>query len=212
MLSSAHDLRVLVVAADSLVRTGLAALLRDQPGYAVVGQVDGSGDLATDLEAYYPDVLVWDLGWDPVEALEHLGDLPDNAPPVVALLADESQAPLGWAAGARGLLLREVDSTSLVAATRAVAHGVVALDPRLAGTLLATQDSAPPSAAGELTPREMAVLQLLAEGLPNKAIAQRLGISDHTVKFHVNALLGKLGAQSRTEAVTRAMRRGLISL
>ena len=64
----------------------------------------------------------------------------------------------------------------------------------------------------ELTPRETEVLQLLADGLTNKAIAQRLGISDHTVKFHVNAVLGKLGAQSRTEAVVRASRLGLLQL
>jgi DNA-binding NarL/FixJ family response regulator len=64
----------------------------------------------------------------------------------------------------------------------------------------------------DLTPRELEVLGLLAEGLPNKAIGLRLGISEHTVKFHVNAVLGKLGAQSRTEAVVRATRLGLILL
>jgi DNA-binding NarL/FixJ family response regulator len=67
-------------------------------------------------------------------------------------------------------------------------------------------------ASGELSPRETEVLSLIAEGLANKAVAGRLDISEHTVKFHVNAILGKLGAQSRTEAVTRATRMGLISL
>ena len=69
-----------------------------------------------------------------------------------------------------------------------------------------------PEGVTDLTPRELEVLALVADGLPNKAIAGRLGISDHTVKFHVNAILSKLGAQSRTEAVTRAMRMGLITL
>jgi len=69
-----------------------------------------------------------------------------------------------------------------------------------------------PTPVEELTPRERHVLQLLAEGLPNKAIADRLGISEHTVKFHVSAIMSKLGAQSRTEAVTRAARLGLIIL
>lgn len=198
--------------ADSLARAGLAALLTDQRGCAVVGQVDGSGDLVTDLLAYNPDVLIMDLGWDPAEPLEHLADLPDNVPPVLALLADESHAAPGWAAGVRGLLLRDVDAPSLVAAIKALAQGVVVLDPHLADTLVSTQDSVVPSTAGEVTPRELEVLRLLAEGLPNKIIAQRLSISDHTVKFHVNAILAKLGAQSRTEAVTQAIRRGLVPL
>jgi len=70
----------------------------------------------------------------------------------------------------------------------------------------------PAPSAAELTARELDVLRLLAEGLPNKAIAQRLAISEHTVKFHLNAILGKLGAQSRTEAVVQAIRRGLIGV
>ncbi len=93
-------------------------------------------------------------------------------------------------------------------------RSLVVLDGSFAGDLLL---SAQPEASGDrpvedLTPRELEVLQLLAEGLANKAIAQRLGVSDHTIKFHVNAILGKLGAQSRTEAVVRATRLGLIVL
>ncbi|MBI4336916.1 MAG: response regulator transcription factor [Chloroflexi bacterium] len=205
-------MRVLVVALDSLARAGLAALLAAQPDSVVVGQSDGSGDLIADLGAYRPDVLVWDLGWDLSKAVERLAELPESAPPVVALLAEGPQAALAWAAGARGLLLRDADGAILVAAMRAVTHGVVALDPRLVGTLMSAQDSPSPSSAGELSARELEVLQLLAEGLPNKTIAQRLSISEHTVKFHVNSILGKLGAQSRTEAVTRGIRGGLIHL
>jgi DNA-binding NarL/FixJ family response regulator len=212
MQSPTDDTRVLIMGADSLARAGLAALLTDQRGCAVVGQVDGSGDLVTDLLAYNPDVLIVDLAWDPAEPLERLADLPDNVPPVLALVADESHAALGWAAGVRGLLWREVDAPSLVAAIKALAQGVVVLDPHLADTLVSTQDRVAPSTAGEVTPRELEVLRLLAEGLPNKIIAQRLSISDHTVKFHVNAILAKLGAQSRTEAVTLAIRRGLVPI
>jgi len=94
----------------------------------------------------------------------------------------------------------------------AAAHGLVVLDPSLVNPVLEARDPSSASLVEELTPRELEVLGLLAEGLPNKAIARRLGISDHTVKFHVNAVLGKLGAQSRTEAVVRATRLGLILL
>jgi DNA-binding NarL/FixJ family response regulator len=101
----------------------------------------------------------------------------------------------------------------LLAALIAAGQELVTLDPRLAETLLRSTPQSPPDHLIEaLTPRELEVLQLLAEGLPNKAIARQLNISDHTVKFHVNAIMSKLNAQSRTEAVVQATRLGLILL
>jgi DNA-binding NarL/FixJ family response regulator len=206
------DLRILIVADDSLARTGLATLLADQPGCAVTGQVSGETDLETALEVFGPDVVVWDLGWDPESALERLAGLGEAGLPVVALLSDEAYASDAHAAGADGLLSREVKAENLVAALAAVAQGLVVLDPALAGALLPAGDVAPEPLIEALTPRELEVLQLLAEGLSNKAIAYRLDISEHTVKFHVNAIMSKLGAQSRTEAAVRATRMGLILL
>ncbi len=211
MSITADDLRVLVVAADALTRAGLAALLSDQPGCTVAGQVDGDSDLSAELQAYTPDVLVWDLGWEPAAALERLAELPEGSPPVVALLADDAYAADSWTAGARGLLFRDAEAARLVAALTAVARGVVALDPRLASAVVSAREQALPR-AGVLTPREMEVLGLMARGLPNKGIARELAISEHTVKFHVNAILGKLGSQSRTEAVMQATLLGLIPL
>jgi DNA-binding NarL/FixJ family response regulator len=130
----------------------------------------------------------------------------------VVLLADEAQAAEARLAGARGLLLRDTGAERLATALAAAAQGLVVLDPSLAASLLASRDPSSSTLVEDLTPREQEVLRLLAEGLPNKAIALRLGISEHTVKFHVNAVLGKLGAQSRTEAVVRATRLGLILL
>src|SRR4030067_1297183 len=92
------------------------------------------------------------------------------------------------------------------AALEGVARGVQVID------ALAGESRVGDAAAEDLTPREMDVLQLLAEGLPNKEIGRRLRISEHTVKFHVNTILAKLGARTRTEAVTRAARQGLIIL
>jgi two-component system nitrate/nitrite response regulator NarL len=206
------NLHVLIVADDPLARAGLATLLTDQPGCTVTGQVPGETDLATALAAYRPDVVVWDLGWDPDSALERLADLGEAGPPVVALLPDETYTSDARTAGARGFLLREVTAESLVTALMAVAQGLMVLDPALADTLTPARDLAPEPLIEELTPRELEVLRLLAEGLPNKAIAHRLGISEHTVKFHVNAIMSKLGAQSRTEAAVRATRMGLIIL
>ena len=200
-----------MVAQDSLARAGLAALLGQQPGCNVAGQSAGGATLSSDLDIYRPDVLVWDLGWDPRTGLDNLARLPGGAPPVLALVPDESHAGEARSAGVTGILYRESDIESLSAALAAVARGLTVFDPALS-TL---PPSAPDSArleAPHLTPREMETLALLAEGLPNKAIASQLGISEHTAKFHVNSILSKLDAQSRTEAVTRATRLGLILL
>ena len=207
-----NDLRILVVADDSLVRAGLAALLDREPGCNVVGQVAGGADPSDIRAVYGPDVAVWDLGWDPSAALENLAELREAGLPVVALLPDKTYLGDAWSSGARGLLPRDSEPQALVAALTAVAQGLVVLDPSLSDGVPPPIDRAAPPLIADLTPREQEVLQLLAEGLPNKSIAQRLAISEHTVKFHVNAILGKLQAQSRTEAVTRATRLGLVLL
>lgn len=214
------DLRLLVIADNLLARAGLAALLTENSDFAVVGQVAGFANLADDLEVYRPDVLVWDFGWEPQRAQEHLTDLLDelgqsNLLPVVVLLPDEEHAAdvAGQLASiaAGGLLLRDAEPVQLVGAIGAAAQNLLVFDPLLTPRPT-RQDVLPDAPVEDLTPREQQVLQLLAEGLANKMIAQRLGISDHTVKFHVNAIMTKLNAQSRTEAVVRATRLGLIML
>jgi DNA-binding NarL/FixJ family response regulator len=218
MTSSLHDLRLLILADDPLARAGLAVLLAQQPGCQVVGQAPADADLAAEIDASRPDVVVWDLGWTAASALEWLAEQSSLLPPVLALLprddAAASLASQAWRAGARGLLDRNVVPEVLVAAAHSLALGLVVLESSLARELLlpAGPDSAAASLVEPLTPREDQVLQLLAEGLTNRAIAQRLGISEHTVKFHVNAILGKLAAQSRADAVMRATRLGLILL
>ena len=212
VIEARTELHILVVADDPLTRSGLAALLQNQAGCLVAGQIPGDADILAALEQYRPDVLIWDLGWNPEAALEHLADLKDYALPVAALLADESLAAEALAAGARGLLLRHTDPALLATALDAVSRGLAVVDPTLAGAVFPARDRPPSAPVEDLTPRERSVLQLLAEGLSNKDIAARLAISEHTVKFHVTAILGKLGAHSRTEAVTRAARLGLLIL
>ena len=212
MTPDANDLRVFIIADDSLARAGLAALLAGQPGYTVAGQAAGRSDLLADLEVYRPNVVLWDLGWDPQASVERLADLREEGLPVLALVRDNAHAAEAWVSGAQGLLLRDVDAAILLTALRAVSQGLVVLASELAAAVPPARARGAMPLAEELTPRELEVLQLLAEGLPNKSIAQRLGISEHTVKFHVNAILGKLGAQSRTEAVILATRLGLVLL
>jgi two-component system nitrate/nitrite response regulator NarL len=210
------DLRLLLVADNPLARAGLATLVADQPGMSIVGQVASGETLPADLEIYQPDVVVWDLGWEPEENLNLLQELAADTSEgnlrFVVLLAEVDQVPAIASAGVQGLLLRDISAEQLLAAIMAAANDLVVLDPEIIAALLPAGPLEEMAPVEELTPREREVLQLLAEGLANKAIAQRLEISEHTVKFHVNAIMRKLGVQSRTAAVVRATRLGLILL
>ena len=212
MASNPGDLRVLVVAADPLVRAGLGAMLDGQPGCLVVGQVAGAPDLSSTIDIYRPEAVVWDLGWDPALSLEWLSDVSETGPPVIVLLPDDAYLGEVLATGARGMMLRDSSPEALAAALNAVAQGLTVFHPHLVLPPLPAPDSPQAPPIETLTRRETEVLQLLAEGLPNKSIADHLSITEHTVKFHVNSIMGKLGAQSRTEAVTRATRLGLLLL
>jgi two-component system nitrate/nitrite response regulator NarL len=214
------ELRVLVIADDPLVRAGLAAVLADQTGLVVCGRASGLDDLRAAIDLYRPDVLLWDAGWHPTPPLARLADLEVHVP-VAILLPDEADARQAWTAGARGLLRRNAEPSRIAAALAAAVYGFAVIEPNFAEALRSSLPSSMPGlpeSAGRavliepLTPRELEVLRLVAEGLPNKTIAARLDISEHTVKFHVNTILGKLGVASRTEAVVRATRLGLILL
>ncbi len=203
-------MRVLVVGDDVAARAALAALLSEQPDL-VVEQAGDQVDLFTAAEAFDPDAIVWDLGSAP-EASADASRMQELDGPVIVLSDDEARLAEAVATGARGALARGTDAASLVAALRAVAQGLLVVDPSLAGAAMPAQGELAGDPAEDLTRRELDVLQLLAEGLSNKELARRLGISEHTVKFHVAAILGKMDAHSRTEAVTRAARLGLIVL
>jgi two-component system nitrate/nitrite response regulator NarL len=170
------------------------------------------------------DVVIWDLGPHPAAGLESFeqaggaGSLDrglaldlEAGPPVLALLASEGPAADLLAAGVRGLLLRDAEPSRMEAAVAALAQGMLVIDEALAPRLL-RQRPAAPVLAEPLTARELEVLDLLAQGLSNKQIGARLSISEHTAKFHVNAIVGKLGAQGRTDAAMRGARLGLVVL
>lgn len=159
------------------------------------------------------DVALWDLGWSGAGSLAQMQSFAELEIPILALLDEDEAAGQVWSGGAQGLLLRDTPAEALRAALTAVATGLVVVAPELAHALPVSRVAAEEALiVEELTARELEVLQLLAEGAPNKEIARRLVISENTVKYHVNAILGKLGAQSRTEAVVRATRAGLILL
>jgi DNA-binding NarL/FixJ family response regulator len=139
-----------------------------------------------------------------------------SGPPIILLgditAADDLRELL--ASGVRGFLLQDATPDEVAEAARAVVRGLIAIDAQLGPAALSPANHVPTDDPGAevLTEREREVLELVAQGLPNKTIAQRLHISEHTVKFHVGSVLAKLGAGSRTEALALALRRGLLSL
>jgi DNA-binding NarL/FixJ family response regulator len=208
--------RVVLVSTSPAVRAGLRALLAAAGDVDIVGEALTFQDGRVELLDAPPDVVVVDA--PAASALDDLLAWLDRPDIGVLVLGPpdglDRIATLG-AGFAWGYLLRESGPAELAAAIRAVAAGLTVVEPDL--LLRLTRDARPPSPVveregEELTARERETLQLVAEGLTNKAIAARLSISDHTVKFHVASILAKLGAGSRTEAVHLAARQGLIAL
>jgi two-component system, NarL family, nitrate/nitrite response regulator NarL len=148
------------------------------------------------------DVVVWDAADN---------SRPSTISPVLALVSAPAEARQALRSGARGALSRSAPAHAIAPAALAVAAGHWVLDETFAQALLHLGESSG-TAPSLLSPREQEVLGLLSEGLSNRDVAERLGISRHTAKFHVNAILDKLGATTRTEAVVLAARGGLLSL
>lgn len=214
-------IRVLVAAASAAMRAGLEALIASSPDLVVARLPTRSATLAQDIVAARPDVVLLELDWrsgDPTTSLPARGVEPEA--PAMVILADMSQST--WVAdalraGAHAILPRDATSGEIVAAIRSASSGLITLHPDVVAMLmpaLATpaRTLTPITGMPALTPREIEVLEMLAQGLGNKIIARQLGISEHTVKFHIGSIFTKLNASSRTEAVTTGARMGLIML
>ena len=196
---------VAVVTDDPLLRTGLQSIL-----------AQSSEEEINVVEMGQAQVALWDAGVDASRALTRLRDIAGLNVPVVAVVGDATQLQPALSAGARGVVLRDQVGPGIAAALAAVRSGLTVIDTALASTLVPAnkveRTQTRKGGIGDLTERERQVVVLLAEGLSNKLIADRLGISDHTAKFHVNGVMAKLGASTRTEAVVEAVRRGLVTL
>ena len=196
--------RVLIAAPTAVMRAGLEALVSSDPAIELAGAFP---DLSS-AETLRPDVILAALPFEELAAPQ------DGQAPAIVLLSDEEQP--SWThealrAGVRAVLPRDAAPAEVLAAVEAAAHGMAVVDPHDLEGLLAASNAAPVSSESSvLTPRELEVLHMLAEGAANKNIAWKLGISEHTVKFHVASILGKLHAGTRAEAVAIGMRQGLI--
>ncbi len=199
-------IRLVIAAPSAVVRAGLEALAASSPELLVVGSfADLSG--AEDL---HPDVILSAV------PLEEASPPSDGRAPTLVLLTNESQPAWTLEAlrlGVRAILPRDASPAGILTALEAAANGMAVIEPGDLDALLST--AAPARASSQtsaLTARELEVLRMMADGAANKIIAWKLGISEHTVKFHVASILAKLGASSRTEAVTTGIRKGLVLL
>lgn len=210
--------RILLVDDEELVRTGLRMILDAEPDLTVVGDAANGVEALARLRDLTPDVVLMDIrmpGMDGLEATRRI--VAGSAAKVVVLttfdLDEHVYAAL--AAGASGFLLKDAPASQLVHAIRVAAAGDALLAPSVTRRLIArfAQDRtrARPQLPADLTPRETEVLTLLAEGLSNTEIADRLVVGDATVKTHVARVLAKLGVRDRVQAVVLAYRSGLVS-
>lgn len=232
-------IRVLLADDQQLIREGLAIIVGSQPGIEVVGQA-ADGQQAVRLAAQSrPDVVLMDIRMPVMDGIEATRRIKNAYPAIqILILTTYNEDELifeGIRAGASGYLLKDLTRDRLIAAIRGAAQGEAQIDPAVASQVLAEfqrmadalrrrADDVGPATQGssqtepelplieDLTPREEAILRLLTEGLTNAGIADRLHLSEGTVKNYVSEILGKLQANDRTHAVVLALRRGLLDL
>jgi DNA-binding NarL/FixJ family response regulator len=216
------SIRVVVADDQEIVREGFAALLATRPDLAVVGTASDGEEAVRICRAERPDVVLMDVrmpGLDGIEATRRLtGD--DEAHPRVLILTTfdlDEYVYDALAAGASGFLLKDVTAEQLFEAVRVVADGEALLAPAVTRRLIAEfarlrpQLPTRPERLRDLTPRETEVLRLVAEGLSNAEIAERLVVTKETVKTHVSHILGKLDLRDRSQAVVLAYEAGLVA-
>ena len=211
-------IRILIVDDHPVVREGIGAMLAREPDLQVVGEARDGIDAIDKARQLHPDVVLMDLQMprlDGAEAIRRIRSV-DPAINFIVLTTFDSDEFIfkGIEAGARGYLLKDAPRDDLFRAVRAVYRGESLIQPAVATKLLNrfAELSRRGPTEDTLSAREIEVLQLMSRGAPNKEIARRLFISESTVKTHVTNIFQKLGANDRTEAVTIALQRGLISL
>jgi two-component system, NarL family, response regulator YdfI len=211
-------IRVSISASSAIRRAGLESIIANSSITQLVGSMYGIDALERHLRQFQPDVVVADLEHADSRWISHAPGL-DEEQGAVNVLALIDAPGIGWVtralrANVKAILNRDAPPEDIVGAIESTYSGLVVLEPDvietvLGGLRLTTADSLK-ALSQALTEREIQVLQLLAEGVGNKVIATHLNISEHTVKFHISSVLSKMGAASRTEAVTQGIRNGLI--
>jgi DNA-binding NarL/FixJ family response regulator len=213
-------LRVLLADDHAVVRKGIREFLEEDGGILVVAEAANGADAVRLVDEHRPAVAVLDVQMPGMNGIEATRQIKAAHPEIrVLILTAYDEDPYVFAllrAGADGYVLKNTDSDELVRAVKAVASGGKVLAPEVAAKVVAQITSGKPAGAAEqvepLSERELDVLRLAAHGLTNKAIAAELGLSDRTIQGHLASIYGKLAVQSRTEAVTKALKLGWLVL
>ena len=215
-MTDSQPIRVFIADDHPVVHAGIVGLLSKEPDIHIVGETGDGGQVEHLAALGAPDVLVLDVnmpGLDPVAVTRRLtAQRPALRILVLTAYDDDAYVTGLLSAGATGYVLKDEALETLVAAVRAVARGESWLSQRIAGRLARQALAREPVAPGPLTPRERQVLRLLALGLSNDEIAERLVITRRTAQNHVSNIYGKLGLNSRAEAVLYAIRHGLVDV
>jgi DNA-binding NarL/FixJ family response regulator len=210
MTSAPKPIRIALVDDHPILRQGIAALISDQPDLQLVGQASNGLEAIEQFRLHRPDVMLMDLqmpGMNGIDAMSAIrGEFPDARFVVLTTYTGDVQIVRALKAGARAYLLKSLLHRELLDTIRSVHAGNKRIPPEIAAEL------ADHAADDQLTPREIEVLRLVAAGNANKIVADRLSITEETVKAHVKNILSKLDANDRTHAVTIGLKRGIIEL
>jgi len=213
-----ENIRVLIVDDHDIVREGQRALINTEPGMEVIGEAKNGIEAIELADRLQPDVILLDLRMPEKDGIEASEEIKKGNPEarilVLTSFAEDERVYAAIKAGAMGYLLKDASPQKILKSIRDVFQGETSIEPRLAQKLMReiqrTSDS--PPTEEPLTVREMEVIRLIAEGLSNQEIAERLVISERTVRTHVTNILGKLHLANRTQAALYALREGLADL
>jgi len=209
-------IRTILVDDHDLVRSGLKAVLKNYDDFEVVGEASDGNGAIREAARLQPDLVVMDIRMGGIDGIEACREIRSNVPGINVLMltsyGGEQAVTAAILAGAAGFMLKEVKTPELLAAMRVVGRGGSTLDPKSTAALLEqirqgsviTEED---RLALDLSERELAILDLIAEGLTNREIGGKLYLSEKTVKHHVSDILGKLGVTRRIEAAAFALRR-----
>jgi DNA-binding NarL/FixJ family response regulator len=210
MADAVGSIRVMLADDHAIVRNGVAQILNEENGITVVAQASDGLEAVELFAREGPDVALVDLRMPKLEGVQVVEQIrarfPDAALVILTTYDTDNDIERALRAGAKAYLVKDVSPQDLVACVRAVHAGRTWVSPNVAAKLVAHVTNV------RLTQRELAVLRLLAAGNSNREIAEALGITDGTVKIHVAHLFSKLDVTSRTEAITTALRRGLVRI
>jgi len=213
-----EQIKILIADDHPVVREGLFAMLSREPDFKVVGEAKDGAEAVDKARRLNPDVVLMDLRMPELDGVEAMRQIRSTNPDIKFIIlttySDDEYIFSGIEAGARAYLLKDAPREELFKAIRAVYKGESLIQPVVASRLIDrfTELSRKVPSGEQLTERETEILQLMARGAANKEISAQLSISESTVKTHISNIFQKLGVNDRTEAVTQALKRGIIRL